>query len=62
MERVPEDDRPAHMALHNLVMNLGILSGSLLGPLLAQGLGLRHSLFLAGGLRLAAGIVFSFLG
>lgn len=62
MERVPEDDRPAHMALHNLVMNLGILSGSLLGPLLAQGLGLRQSLFLAGGLRLAAGIVFSFLG
>jgi hypothetical protein len=62
MERVPEDDRPAHMALHNLVLNLGILSGSLLGPLLAQGLGLRHSLFLAGGLRLAAGIVFSFLG
>jgi predicted MFS family arabinose efflux permease len=50
------------MALHNLVLNLGILSGSLLGPLLAQGLGLRHSLFLAGGLRLAAGIVFSFLG
>jgi hypothetical protein len=28
MERVPEDDRPAHMTLHNLVLNLGILAGS----------------------------------
>jgi MFS family permease len=27
MERVPERDRPAHMALHNVALNLGILSG-----------------------------------
>ena len=31
---VGEDDRPGHMALHNLALNLGILIGSLLGPIL----------------------------
>ena len=37
METVPDDDRPAHMAIHNLALNLGILLGSLLGPSLAAG-------------------------
>jgi len=48
MERVPEGDRPAHMALHNLVLNVGILAGSL-----AEWLGLRETLLLSVGLRLA---------
>lgn len=52
MERVPEDDRPAHMALHNLVMNLGILGGSLLGSALGEALGLRPAMLLAAILRL----------
>lgn len=52
MERVPQDDRPAHMALHNLVMNLGMLSGSLLGSALGEALGLRPAMLLAAALRL----------
>ncbi|RCK71678.1 MAG: Permeases of the major facilitator superfamily [Anaerolineae bacterium] len=52
MERVPENDRPAHMALHNLVMNLGMLGGSLLGSALGETLGLRQAMWLAAGLRL----------
>ncbi|MCS6907639.1 MAG: MFS transporter [Anaerolineales bacterium] len=53
MERVPEDDRPAHMALHNLVLNLGMLGGSLFGSALAEWLGLRPAMFIAAALRLA---------
>lgn len=57
MERVPEDDRPAHMALHNLALNLGILAGSLLGPAFADTLGLRNTLLISGGLRLLGAVL-----
>ncbi len=59
MERVPDSDRPAHMALHNLALNLGILLGSLGGPILAAEIGLRNGLFTAAGLRLIGAIVLS---
>ncbi len=55
-DRVPREDRPAHMALFNLAVNLGGLGGSLLGPALAGGLGLREALWAAAGLRLVAGL------
>ncbi len=59
MEKVPPDDRPAHMALHNLALNLGILAGSLLGPLAADLMGTQPALLLSAGLRLlAAGFFF----
>jgi MFS family permease len=61
MERVPEGDRPAHMALHNLALNLGILTGSLLGPVLAASFDIRGALLGAGFLRLLGG-VFLILG
>ncbi len=54
MERVPPDDRPAHMALHNLALNLGILVGSLLGPVSADLIGVQPSLMVGAGLRLLA--------
>jgi MFS family permease len=57
MERVPADDRPAHMALHNLSLNLGILAGSLLGPVIGDWLGLREALFIGTGLRLLAAVL-----
>jgi len=57
MERVPELDRPAHMALHNLALNLGILGGSVFGPALEGWAGLREALLLCAGLRLAAGLL-----
>jgi predicted MFS family arabinose efflux permease len=43
------------MALHNLVLNLGIPVGSLSGPLLANSVGLKEALLLAGILRFTAG-------
>ena len=54
MERVPSNDRPAHMAFHNLALNIGILLGSLLGPVSANLIGLQPSLYLGAGLRLLA--------
>jgi MFS family permease len=62
MERVPEGDRPAHMALHNLALNLGILGGSLLGPLLSGWLDLRAALAVSGGLRILAGLLLAVWG
>jgi MFS family permease len=58
MERVPADDRPAHMTLHNMALNLGVLAGSLLGPLFAGLFGLQPSLFIASALRLLAAGLF----
>jgi MFS family permease len=57
MERVPPDDLPAHMALHNLALNLGMLGGSLIGPALANAFGLREALLMSGGLRLLGGVL-----
>jgi MFS family permease len=57
MERVPEDDRPAYMAMHHLVFNLGILSGSLIGPLAGDWLGIRSAILLAVVLRTIAGFL-----
>ena len=62
MERVPEDDRPAHMALHHFALHLGILCGSTVAPLLAGALGVRQALFAGAALRVVAGIVFLIFG
>jgi predicted MFS family arabinose efflux permease len=58
MERVPPGDRPAHMTLHNLALNLGVLAGSLLGPLSAGLFGLQPALYISAALRLIAAGLF----
>lgn len=58
MERTPDNDRPAFMAFHNLALNLGIFSGSLIGPLLATSVGLREVLLINAGMRFLAGLLF----
>jgi MFS family permease len=62
MDRVPEDDRPAHMALHNIALNLGILGGSLLGPLLGEWFDLRAAMLISGVLRFLAAILLGVWG
>jgi MFS family permease len=58
MERVPEDDRPAHMALFNIVLNLGVLAGSLFGPVLGDWTGLQTAMVIGGILRIiSAGVL-----
>lgn len=62
MERVPVDDRPAHMAFHNLALNLGMLAGSLLGPILGTAVGVRQALYISAGLRLLGAILLGLWG
>ncbi len=57
IERVPENDRPAHMAIHNLALNLGILLGSFLGPLAGDVFGLQAALLVIGVLRILSGLL-----
>jgi len=58
MERVPEDERPAHMALFNLTLNLGVLIGSLIAPLLGDRTGLQTAMLIGGMVRiLSAGVL-----
>jgi Na+/melibiose symporter-like transporter len=56
MERIPGDDLPAHMALNNMAGNIALLAGSMLGPLLADALGLREAILISAALRMLAGV------
>jgi MFS family permease len=58
MEKVPDDRRPAGMALHNLVLNLGILLGSLAALPLSNWAGLQPAMFIVAALRFLAGGLF----
>jgi MFS family permease len=56
LECVPEGDRPAHMAWYNLVLNAAILSGSMIGPLIANQIGISNALIVTAVSRLMAGL------
>lgn len=57
MDKVPEDNRPPHMALNHVAVNIGILAGSLLGPLLGDLTGIRNAIIIGGILRVMAGVL-----
>lgn len=44
LDRVPPDDRPAHLAWYNMALNAAILLGSVTGPLVADQVGLATAL------------------
>ena len=56
LEKIPENDRPAHLAWYNLILNACVLFGSLAGPFLAGFIGLGTALITIGILRLLAGM------
>jgi len=56
LERVPPDDRPAHLAWYNLALNAAILLASLTGPIVAGQIGLSAALILFGASRLLAAL------
>ncbi len=59
MERVPKDDRPGHMALFNMTLNLGVLIGSLTGPFLGNLTGIQEAILICAILRiLSAGVLY----
>ncbi len=56
LESCPENDRPAHLAWYNVILNICVLVGSLAGPAIAGLIGLSAALLIFGGLRVVAGI------
>jgi MFS family permease len=61
-ERTPGDKQAAGMALHNLVLNIGMLVGVLFGAWIAEIIGLRDSLLVAGGMRVISVLFLVFWG
>jgi MFS family permease len=55
LEKIPANDRPAHLAWYTVAANACALIGSLAGPALANQIGLPAALILFGLLRAAAG-------
>ncbi len=56
LEKIPEDDRPAHLAWYNLALNAALLLGSLTGPLIAGLVTVPLALALFAGLRFLAAV------
>jgi MFS family permease len=56
LEMIPEDKRPSHLALYNLALNVATLSGTMLGSLLADVIGLPEALFIIAALRIGSGL------
>ncbi len=56
LEQIPENDRPSHLAWYNIILNTGVLLGSLAGPLFAGFMGIGVALIVFGLLRLFSGI------
>jgi MFS family permease len=56
LEVTPEDKRPSHLALYNLALNVATLSSTMLGPILADAVGLREALFIIAALRVGSGL------
>jgi MFS family permease len=56
LEKVPDHDRPTHLAWYNLGLNAAILIGSLVGPVFAGWIGLSQALVLFAALRFLAGL------
>ena len=56
LEEIPIEDRPAHLAWYNVVLNISILIGSLTGPLISSTLGLGIALILIALLRFLSGL------
>lgn len=55
LENIPPHDRPSHLAWYTIMFNFAILVGSLVGPVVADAIGLVPALLVLGLLRVAAG-------
>jgi MFS family permease len=56
LDLIPEDDRPAYLAIYNLSLNVATLFGTILGPVLADFIGIRAALLLIFALRMISGL------
>lgn len=56
LDKTPPQDRPAHLAWYNIILNIAVLSGSLAGPTLADQIGLATALLIFSGFRFLSGV------
>jgi hypothetical protein len=56
LAKVPASDRPGHLTWYNLAGNLALLTGSLLGPVMAGWTELLVALMIVAGFRLASSV------
>ena len=56
LEKIPENDRPSHLAWYNIILNASVLIGSLAGPLIASSIGIGLAMIIFGVLRFISGI------
>ena len=56
LEHIPAHDRPAYLAWYNVILNASILTGSLVGPLVSNRIGLIPALFSFAAARTLAGL------
>ena len=56
LAKVPASDRTAYLTWFNLALNLALLTGSLLGPVIAGWTGLMVALLIVAAFRLIAGL------
>jgi MFS family permease len=56
LERIPPDDRPAHLAWYNIALNAAILVSSFVGPLIADATSLTIALVIFAVLRTLSGL------
>lgn len=52
MKRVLDDDRPAHMPLFDITLNMGVLAGSLMGSVLGDLAGFQVAMAIGGAGRI----------
>jgi MFS family permease len=56
LENIPANDRPPYLAWYTIIFNFAVLTSSLLGPAVAEWMGLAPALIAFGILRIVAGI------
>ncbi len=56
LEKIPANDRPAHLAWYTLILNAAVLIGSLAGPSVVHYISLSTALIIFAGLRLLSGL------
>lgn len=56
LENIPPDDRPSHLAWYTIMFNIAVLASSLVGPAVADWIGLVPALLIFGAARFVAGI------
>ena len=57
LENIPPDDRPSYLAWYTIMFNFAVLASSIIGPLVADGIGLVAALILFGVARIVAGLI-----